>query len=98
MFRHVVIFKWKPGTSDDTITGIAEGLTKCALALAGTRAYTCGPDVRTGTEGRFDFCVVGDFDDEASWRVYDEDAEHNRLRTEVIRPILAERYIVQFET
>ena len=44
----------------------------------------------------FDFAVVADFDDEAAWRAYDTDAEHNRLRAELIRPLIAERVITQF--
>jgi hypothetical protein len=92
------MFKWNPGTPAETVTAIADGLKACASALPGTRSHTCGSDVRTGTDGRFDFAVVGDFDDEASWRVYDEDAEHDRLRSHVIRPVVAERFIVQFET
>ena len=102
MFRHVVLFKWKPGTDADTVAAVAEGLTKCAAALPVTRAYTCGPDVhavgsQAASEDRYDFAVVGDFDDEAGWRVYDEDPEHNRLRSELIRPLIANRVIIQFE-
>jgi len=103
MFRHIVLFKWKPGTSADTVEEIVAGLTACGLALPGTRAYTCGPDVAIGgglggSEDRFDFAVVADFDDEAAWRAYDEDAEHNRLRAELIRPLIAGRVIAQFNT
>jgi hypothetical protein len=101
MFRHVVLFKWKPGTSAETVAEIVAGLTKCGLALPGTRAYTCGPDLAPagglgGAEQRFDFAIVADFDDEAAWRAYDTDDEHNRLRAELIRPLIAERATTQF--
>ena len=103
MFRHVVLFKWKPGTSTDTVAAVVAGLSACAAALPVTRSYTCGPDVQTagsqaGSEERYDFGVVADFDDEAGWRVYDKDPEHNRLRAELIRPLIAQRVTIQFET
>jgi hypothetical protein len=102
MFRHVVLFKWKPGTSVDTVAAVAAGLSACAAALPVARSYTCGPDVQAagsqaGSEERYDFGVVADFDDEAGWRVYDKDPEHNRLRAELIRPLIAERATIQFE-
>src|SRR5262245_58957951 len=101
MFRHVVLFKWKPGTSAETVAEVVAGLTAAGLALPGTRAYTCGPDLApagglAGAETRFDFAIVADFDDETAWRVYDEDPEHNRLRAELIRPLIADRTTVQF--
>jgi hypothetical protein len=103
MFRHVVLFKWKPGTDAETVAAVVAGLSACAAALPVTRAYTCGPDVQgtgsqAGSEERYDFGVVADFDDEAGWRVYDADAEHNRLRAELIRPLIAQRVTIQFET
>jgi hypothetical protein len=103
MFRHVVMFKWNPGTPAETVKEVTDGLTACGRALAVTRSYTCGPDVQTagglaGAEDRFDFAIVADFDDEAGWRVYDQDPEHNRLRAELIRPLVAHRMTVQFET
>jgi hypothetical protein len=103
MFRHVVLFKWNPGTSPETVKEVVDGLNACGRALAVTRSYTCGPDVKTsgglgGAEDRFDFAIVADFDDEDGWRVYDQDPEHNRLRAELIRPLIASRMTVQFET
>ena len=102
MFRHIVLFKWKPGTSADTVKEIVAGLTACGLAPAAARVRTrAGPMWRSvagwvAARSRFDFAVVADFDDEAAWRAYDEDAEHNRLRAELIRPLIAGRVIAQF--
>jgi hypothetical protein len=102
MFRHVVLFRWTPDTSAETVAEITKGLTACAAALEVTRSYTCGPDVGadaspTPAQDRFDYAVVGDFDDRAGWRLYNEDPEHNRLRAELIGPHIAERVTVQFE-
>ena len=101
MFHHIVLFTWTPGTSDATVAEIVAGLTACGTPLA--RSYACGPDVAAvggtaGAEERYDFGVMATFDDEAAWRVYDEDPEHNRLRTELIRPLIAKRATAQFTT
>ena len=99
MFRHIVMFKWKDGVTAELEAQIASGLRACALALSGTLAYEAGPDL--GIEPSpgaivFDFALVGDFEDEAAWRAYDTDSEHNRLRAELIRPVIAERAQAQF--
>ena len=50
-----------------------------ALAVPGMRTLTAGPDAGL-REGNWDLAVVADFEDAAAYRVYDADAEHNRLR------------------
>ena len=102
MFRHVVLFRWTPDTSAETVDQIVKGLSACAAALDVTRSYTCGPDVGadaspTPAQDRFDFAVVADFDDLDGCKVYNEDPEHNRLRAELIGPHMAGRVITQFE-
>ena len=34
-----------------------------------------------------DFVIVVDLEDEAAYRIYDEDAEHNRIRRDLVAPI-----------
>ena len=43
-----------------------------------------------------EFAITNDWADADSYRVYDEDAEHNRLRRELFAPICEERARVQF--
>jgi predicted NAD/FAD-binding protein len=101
MFRHVVVFNWKPGTSPEAVAAIGEALKACADAVPVSCTYTCGSDVNLadadGRGDRYDFVIVADFEDQAAWKVYDEDAEHNRIRAELIRPIVDNRRVVQFE-
>ena len=46
------------------------------------------------------WCTTGvraaTFDDTDAWKVYDEGAEHQRVRTELIVPDVAERGVIQF--
>ena len=46
---------------------------------------------------RSDFGIVATFDDEAGWRAYMDDAEHDRIRKELLIPIARERVTAQFE-
>jgi len=53
-----------------------------ALNCPGTLSYTIGPDMGL-RDGNWSFAIVADFADEESYRAYDTDAEHNRLRAEL---------------
>lgn len=96
-FRHIVMLRWNETVADAFLAEVVAGLTACATALPGTLGYTCGPDVQAGAGApRYDFALVGDFADEEAWKAYDLDAEHNRLRAELIGPKTAERAVLQY--
>ena len=102
MFRHVVLFRWTPDTSAETVDQIVKGLSACAAALDVTRSYTCGPDVGadaspTPAQDRFDFAVVADFEDDASYLAYREHPEHQDIITRLSRPHVKSRASVQYE-
>lgn len=101
MFRHIALFRWSDDVHPDVVARITDELRACAAAVPEVRAYACGPDVVAAaggerTDDRFDYAVVADFDDMAGWQAYDSDAEHTRVRAELIRPLLAGRVVVQF--
>ena len=73
-------------------------------ALAGIEALGCPGRVasRVGRDaglrdGGWDFAITNDWVDAAAYRVYDADAEHNRLRREEFAPVCAEIVRVQLE-
>lgn len=47
-------------------------------------------------EGGWNFAITNDWADVESYRVYDADEEHNRLRSEVFAPICENLARVQF--
>jgi hypothetical protein len=58
-------------------------------------------DMRVGADaglrpGNWSFSITADFADEGSYRRYDEEAEHNRVRRELFAPICEEIVRVQF--
>lgn len=93
MFRHVALFRWVDGTSGDQVVAITEGLRALPGAVPSIRRYDVGP----ASSGSHDFAVVADFDDEAGWQAYDEHPEHDRVRRDLILPVVADRAVVRYE-
>ena len=49
-------------------------------------------------EGTFDWAAVADFDDLEGYLAYRDNPEHRAIIAEFIRPIIAERAAVQYES
>lgn len=69
----------KPDHDRERIRAIQDGFR--ALDLPGCLSYTLGNDLGL-RDGNWSYAIVADFADEAAYRAYDLDAEHNRLRDE----------------
>ncbi len=80
MLRNVVAVRLKPDHDPERVAAIRTGFA--ALNTPGMLSYTIGPDLGL-RDGTWSFAIVADFTDEAAYRAYDEDAEHNRLRGEL---------------
>jgi quinol monooxygenase YgiN len=78
--RNVVMIALKPDADLDAVDEIQSRLI--ALDTPGCVAYTLGNDLGL-RDGNWSFAIVADFEDEASYRAYDTDPEHNRLRGEL---------------
>jgi hypothetical protein len=94
VIRNVVMGKLKDGAARED----AERALAAILALEPEGCV----DLRVGLdaglrEGNWDFAIVGDFVDVASYRRYDEDDEHNRIRREMFAPIAETINRIQFE-
>lgn len=97
MITHVVSFRWKPGTTDADVAAITAGLSTLPASVPSLRSYRHGPDVGAGTANH-DYAIVATFDDVDGWRAYDDHPAHAAVRTEIVRPHIAERAAVQFES
>ncbi|HET7489674.1 MAG TPA: Dabb family protein [Acidimicrobiales bacterium] len=96
MFRHVALFKWQPGVTADQIDEVRRALGGLPAVIAELRGYRVGADAGL-TGGNWDFAVVADFDDEAGWRTYTDHPAHQKVGSEVVRPLLEARAAVQYE-
>jgi hypothetical protein len=93
MIRNVVMFEFKPDADRAAIAGVRDALV--GLNCPGTVSYTLGEDAGL-RDGNWSFAIVADFTDEAAYRGYDEDGEHNRLRG-LLAPHIERVARVQFE-
>lgn len=94
MIRNVVV-----GVLNDDAT--PEQAQHALEALAGLRVEGVKFEMRTGLdlglrEGNASYAITADFADEADYRVYDLDEEHNRIRRELFAPISAQIQRIQF--
>jgi hypothetical protein len=95
MIRHVALFTWTDGTTDEQRERVATELRTLPPMMTGMRAYAVGPDAGLGT-GNYDFAVVADFEDLASYEAYRDHPAHRAIIEESIAPIRASRVAVQY--
>lgn len=96
MIRHIVLFRWKEGTTPAQVAAALDGLRALPAQIPEIRAYVVGTDVG-GMEGHWDVAVTGDFADLAAFRVYFDHPAHQAVVKERILPIREARAVVQVE-
>jgi hypothetical protein len=93
VIRNVVMGRLRPdadlGLLDEGLAGLRR------LSLEGLLRLDCGRDAGL-REGNWDYAITADLADEAAYRRYDEDEEHNRLRRECFGPVSEQIVRVQF--
>jgi hypothetical protein len=93
VIRNVVVGRLRPDADLGRLeTGLA-GMRR--LRVEGMTALACGRDERL-RDGGWDYAITADFVDEAAYRRYDADEEHNRIRRELLAPIVERVVRVQF--
>ena len=93
MFRHVALLKL---TDPSAVPAVVAAISTLPGFVPALREYRFGPDAGLA-ETNFDVAVVADFDDVAGYESYRDNAEHQRIIAEVIRPVLVTRTVVQYE-
>ena len=96
MFRHVVLFTWKPAATEEQKQSVHAELAKMPPAIDVIRAYKYGPDAGINP-ANYDYAVVADFDDAAGYVSYRDHPEHRALVERYVTPIVAGRAAIQFE-
>lgn len=93
MIRNVVVGRLRDGVE---LREVQPGLDAiAALDSPGRVACRVGTDLRL-REQPWDFAITNDWADEASYRAYDLDAEHNRIRRDLFAPLCEQIVRVQF--
>jgi hypothetical protein len=95
--RHVVCFRFEPGTTDDQVAALADGLRELPGLIPEIAAYAVGPNLGINP-GTWDFAVTADFASVEDFVVYRDHPEHQARIAAFVVPITAERIAVQFTT
>jgi hypothetical protein len=95
--RHVALFRFVEGTTPDQVDALTAELRALPETIPELSGYRVGPDLGLNADS-WDYCVVADCDDVDGYRAYVAHPDHQRALADVIRPILAARSSVQYET
>lgn len=82
MLKHVVLFKFKPETSEAQIEQLAAGLGALPGIVEEIREFVFGRDI-IRSERSYDFGLVSLFDDRAALDRYQVHPEHQKVVTHV---------------
>ena len=84
MIRNIAVYQWKSNTTQEQIDELERALK--ALRIPGVSNIQMSRDLglRPGNLGGALTCDIAD---EATYRVWDADEEHNRIRRELAAPI-----------
>lgn len=85
VIRNVVLAKLKGGVKDEDVKAMVVALRE--IRTPGLVSISVGQDLRL-RDGNWDIAVVTDLHDEQSYRAYDSDPEHNRIRREIVAPLV----------
>lgn len=95
MIKHVVVFRWKDGVSDDEIADVVAGLARLPGRIAVLDDYTFGADLGL-TEGTGDFAIIATVADVTALRAYLEHPEHVPV-AQGLRALADSRMAVQIQ-
>lgn len=97
-FRHVVMFRFAEGATDDQRSALAKGLARMPGATGAIAAeqYRHGPDVGLNPAS-WDYVVVADFASADDYLAYRDHPDHRALIRDLVDLIVVERAAVQYE-
>jgi hypothetical protein len=82
MLTHVVLFKFKPNTTEEDIQKLAEGLGGLPYVIEEIKEYRFGTDI-IHSERSYDFALISSFDDLAAMQSYQVRPEHQKVLAHV---------------
>jgi quinol monooxygenase YgiN len=92
--RHVALVRFKEGTPEERVEAIERAMK--AISFEGCRRWDMVRDLRL-REGNAPYAFIADFADLAAFQAYDAHPEHQRVRRELIVPILDRIERIQYE-
>jgi hypothetical protein len=96
MLKHIVLFRWKDGSTPDARSKVGTALSTLPGLIEQIRSYHLGQDAAI-RPGNWDFGLVAEFDDRQGWETYVKHPEHIQVVEQFIIPVVEERASVQIE-
>lgn len=93
--RHVVLFTWAPETTSEQIADLCAGLARLPGLVPEIAAYRFGADLGMN-QGNAQFAVVADFVSAQDYLTYRDHPDHRELIADLVTPIVANRWAIQF--
>jgi hypothetical protein len=97
MIRHVVVFTWSPEADAERRATTLQALRRLREDVGGMTSLVVEHDAGL-TGGNADTVLIADFPDVEAFRRYAQDPVHLSVIAEHVRPWLAARSAVQYET
>jgi Stress responsive A/B Barrel Domain len=97
VLTHIVLMNLTAEAPPGQAAKIVAALRSLPAAIPAIKEYRVGPDLGLA-EGNYDLGLVATFDDQASFVTYRDAPVHQAVIAELIRPVLAQRTAIQFES
>ncbi|MDY7004445.1 MAG: Dabb family protein [Cyanobacteriota bacterium] len=96
MIVHIVLFKWQPDTSAETIASVISALKGMKGKIPEIIDLSCGNNFSELSQG-FQNGLVVQFKDKAALDAYAKNADHQEIIKTLIKPILADKITIDYE-
>ena len=94
MVRHVVLMRWKPDVTAEQRAATIAAIRRTPDHVPELRGYVVEENVGSD-EGNHDLAIIAELDDLDGYAAYRDNAAHQALIRDVIRPVLSERAALQ---
>ena len=95
MYRHVILFIWKPGTTSEQVAAAHRSLATLPDRLPHIRAFSAGPDAGR-LQHNADYALIADFDDPSGYLAYRDGPYHLSIIDRFMAPIIESYVRVQY--
>lgn len=96
MIKHIVLLKWKEGTTVEQIDLIDSAFSNFIERRDYIVGFEYGPDLGLA-QNEYDYGLVAEFDSLADFEKYVQDGEHQMLMQRLVKPLLAGHTSLQFD-
>lgn len=96
MIEHIVLFRFKPETSQETKVSIQREIKALRSLIPGILDLSMGPNFCERSQG-YEYGLVIRFADRPSLDSYQVHPEHQRIVKDLIKPALADILAVDYE-